>query len=235
MGEQAAGQDDRAADVGVRQEQRELVATDSERSVGMPDRGSDQRAELRQQLIANSVAARVIDALELVDVDEHERERGAVAPGAVDHAPDRLLERAVVAQAGQAVAQRGLARALVQLVQPRPRGLQLRRRAQDLAGHPDGERDQQQEHRAQRTERLDGQRDERDRRRHDDLPAIESGQPDGRAAVGVVRGHRREVEHLARDGARVELAVGLGEDRAGWVGDLKHPTGHLQVRRGVGQ
>jgi hypothetical protein len=141
----------------------------------MADGRADRASDLGQQLVADRVAAGVVDPLELVDVDQHERERGAVAPGALDHARDSLLERAVVAEPGQAVAQRRLARALVQLAQARSRGLELGGGPEDLAGHPGREHDQEQQHRAEGTQRLDGHRDERDRRRHDDLPAVDPG------------------------------------------------------------
>ena len=53
------------------------------------------------------------------------------------------------------------------------------------------------------------------------------------APVGVVGGHRREVEHLARQGARVERAPGLGEDGPGGVRDAEHAPGHLRVGDGA--
>ena len=98
------------------------------------DRDADERADLGEELVADGVAAGVVDALELVDVDQHERERRAVAARALDHPGDGLLERAVVAEAGEAVAQRRLAGALVQLAEARARGLQLARRAAGSGG-----------------------------------------------------------------------------------------------------
>ena len=61
------------------------------------------------------------------------------------------------------------------------------------------------------------------------------GQPDGRPAVRVVGGHGREVEHLAGQGAGVERALGLGDDRARGIGHPEDATGHLDRRRRDGE
>ena len=214
----------------MRQEEGELVAADPERRVGRADRLGDEGADLAEELVADGVAPRVVDALELVDVDEHEREGGAVAPRALDHPGDGLLEGAVVAKSGEAVAQRRLAGALVQLAQPRAGGLERARRTKDLAGHPDREAAQQREQRGERRQRLDGQRHERDRRGDHDLPAVDPGQVDRRSPVRVVVGHRREVEDLAGQGARVERVLGLGDERAAGVDELQRSAGRLDRR-----
>ena len=67
---------------------------------------ADQLAEGGERLVADGVAGAVVDLLELVQVDEHERERDLVAGCALDLAVELLLEGAVVAEAGQRVAQR---------------------------------------------------------------------------------------------------------------------------------
>ena len=116
-GQEAPREDDRTGRVGMRHEEGELVAADAEGRIRGSDRGADQLSDLGQELVAHGVTLRVVDALELVDVDEHEREVRAVAARALDHARHRLLEGAVVAEAGEAVPERGLAGALIQLAE----------------------------------------------------------------------------------------------------------------------
>ena len=110
--------------------------------------------------------ARVVDALELVDVDEHQRERRAVAPGALDHPGDGLLEGAVVAQARsgcRAARPRGRSRRARGGATGRPparaAGRRIWRAIQIVKKHSSSE------HRDQGRQGLDRHRDERDRRR----------------------------------------------------------------------
>ncbi len=217
------------------QEERELVAADAERGIGAADRHGDELAHLGEELVADGVALRVVDPLELVDVDEHERELRAVATRALDHPCDGLLEGAVVAEAGQAVAQGRFAGALVQLAHPRAGRLELGGRPKDLAGHPDREADEQEQHRTEGAQRLQRECNQRDRRAHDDLPAGDAGQAQCGAPVGVVAGHRRNIQHLARDRARIEHVACLGDDHPRGVGEADDSTGHVARRRGGGE
>ena len=102
--------------------------TRNARSLRRSERGHGP-ADRRQQLVAAGVAALVVDALEVVDVDQQERQRRAAPDGALELAGELLLERSVVAEAGQAVEQRILARPPVQLTQSRV----LRRQPPDVA------------------------------------------------------------------------------------------------------
>src|SRR3712207_6928366 len=54
--------------------------------------------------VARVVAERVVDLLEVVDVEQHERSAAAVAGGALELALERLVEVAPVVQAGERVA-----------------------------------------------------------------------------------------------------------------------------------
>ena len=57
----------------VRQQHRELVATEAGRGVVGPHAGVDPRRDLGQQCVAGGVAHRVVHRLEVVEVDEQHR------------------------------------------------------------------------------------------------------------------------------------------------------------------
>ena len=117
-------------DVGVRQQDRELVASDAEGAVAPPEnRGGDPPDGLEQS-VAPDVALRVVDSLEVVDVDEQQRQRRPHPLGEVELARELILERPVVAEAREAVDQRFVARLAVKLAAaPRVRGRGPRLRA----------------------------------------------------------------------------------------------------------
>ena len=56
-----------------------------------------------QQIVADRVAERVVDALELVEIEIHDRERRAVAPCAVERLGELLVEAGPVRQLGDRV------------------------------------------------------------------------------------------------------------------------------------
>ena len=64
--------------VGVRQDDRELVAADAEGAVAVAERVPDRVRHPEEQLVAGRVALPVVHDLEVVEVDEQERHR---APG----------------------------------------------------------------------------------------------------------------------------------------------------------
>ena len=96
-----------AVGVGAGHDDRELVATDPERAVASGAGTSAMVVAGRaEEPVADRVAARVVDLLEVVEVDDRERQRLVVAGRRRPLALDLLLERAVVAEPGQRVAER---------------------------------------------------------------------------------------------------------------------------------
>ena len=79
----------------VLEDDREFVAAEPGDGVGGAHAASKARGDLLQQRVADLVAERVVDRLEAVEIDEHEREARALARR-VDR---RLLEPVVEKQA----------------------------------------------------------------------------------------------------------------------------------------
>ena len=93
-------------DVGIREDDGELVAADPVRAIAAAhDRGRDL-ADRRQESIAGIVALAVIDRLEAVDVEDQEGERGSLPLRFLELEGQLVLECAVIAQAGQAIDER---------------------------------------------------------------------------------------------------------------------------------
>ena len=87
----------------VGQEERELVPADAEGPVGRPQRGPDEPPHRRQELVAGRVPIGVVHPLQVVEVEDHERERPATAGRVGDLAAELLLEGAVVGETGERV------------------------------------------------------------------------------------------------------------------------------------
>ena len=84
---------------------RELVAAEPRDQVGLAEATADAVGHRLQQFIADMVPERVVDALELVDIDIEQRELLALA-GALQLALDLLAEQHPVRQVGQRVVMR---------------------------------------------------------------------------------------------------------------------------------
>ena len=99
-----------AGDAG--QDEHELLAAEPADGVAR----ADDRAQLcgggRERLVALRVAVRVVDALEVVEVDDGDAERRAGERGGLDLAPQPLLRAAVVEQPGEPVGGRLAAQVL---------------------------------------------------------------------------------------------------------------------------
>ena len=103
MAQQPARHDLRPLEIGMRQEDRELVAPDAERAIGLAERTVDELAEAAQHAVAAGVPTTVVDGLELVEVDDQQRERVLVAQCRRHLAIELLLEGPMVAEPGQRI------------------------------------------------------------------------------------------------------------------------------------
>ena len=63
-------------------------------------------ADFGKAFVARLVAVMIVEALEMVDVEEGERNRLAIADGAVPFPLQRFVEGAAVAQPGQGIGRR---------------------------------------------------------------------------------------------------------------------------------
>ncbi len=176
-GEEATGDGRGGLARGAGQEEGELVATGPEGAIHRPQGGLDEPAERGQCLVAGGVPAAIVDGLEVVEVDEDQAERDLAGPGGVDLALECLLERAVVAEPGDDVAERVASGQLVHVLQPTARCRELLGRTEDLAGHP------QDEHGQQRHEQRE-QADERHRWRRQPASGRRTGSTSRRATGG---------------------------------------------------
>jgi SAM-dependent methyltransferase len=121
-------------EVGIRQEDRELVPTDPEGSI-IP--AHDRRRDLThgdEQPVPRRVPMTVVDGLQPVDVEQHESEWRALPAGLLQLARQLVLEGAMVAEAGQAIEQRGPSGLTVELMHLGPFDVECRGIAQDSAG-----------------------------------------------------------------------------------------------------
>ena len=89
--------------VGVGEDHGELLAAGAADDVARPHVAFEDVAEGDQDLVADRVAVDVVDALEVVDVEQDEADRGVVARGARQLGGEALVEVAAVEEAGQLV------------------------------------------------------------------------------------------------------------------------------------
>jgi hypothetical protein len=85
-----------------RQKHGELVAAEPERLAPLPEPGGD----LREDPVSGRVPELVVDALEVVDVEETERDHAPVLVRVAELALQPLVEMTVVAEAGERVRER---------------------------------------------------------------------------------------------------------------------------------
>ena len=88
--------------VAAREEKRELVAAETERLAALPQ----ARRELREHAVPDRMPEAVVDLLEVVDVEEEQRQAEALALRLVEVALQALVEVTVVAEARERVGQR---------------------------------------------------------------------------------------------------------------------------------
>ena len=90
-------------DVGLGEDQHELLAAVAADHVARPQVRAERLGDAAQHDVAGGVAVGVVDGLEVVDVDERDRQRALVAAGALDLGEQGGQQRAAVRDAGQAV------------------------------------------------------------------------------------------------------------------------------------
>ena len=81
---QLLGQRGAFLDAGLGQDEHELLAAVAADEVGCAQAGRDRLGDAAQDDVADGVAVRVVDGLEVVDVDERDRQRALVARRALD-------------------------------------------------------------------------------------------------------------------------------------------------------
>ena len=118
-------------DVGLGQDQHELLAAEAARHVATTHGALQQTTEVAQQGVADVVTERIVELLEEVEVDHHDAERAAAAFGAAELALEGLFQIATVEEAGQRIADRLIAQRLAEL--------EIRDGEAELIGHGGGE------------------------------------------------------------------------------------------------
>ena len=88
---------------GARQQRGELVAAEPGEHVALAQPRAQHRRDARDDLVAGGVAERVVDVLEVVEVEQQQRAVGAVAAHEVGVRVDLVGEARAVVQAGQRV------------------------------------------------------------------------------------------------------------------------------------
>ncbi len=90
----------------VAQQHAELVAAEARDRVRLLERGAQAHRHLLEQPVAGVVAERVVDLLEVVEVDQHHRGGAIPAAAGADHLLDAVAEQRAVRQAGERVVER---------------------------------------------------------------------------------------------------------------------------------
>ena len=87
----------------VREDDGELVAADAVRLICAAHRRAQRVGERADALVAGLVAVRVVERLEIVEIDQHQGQRQARAPGVLQLAREVLVKHAMVAQARERI------------------------------------------------------------------------------------------------------------------------------------
>ena len=139
--EQTAGRLEAVLHARVRQEDREFIAAEPVQPIRLSEHSPQERADLTEHEVARRVTGRLVHGLEIVEVDEHESERVAVAPGEVELALEFLLECTVIAEPGQRVDEGPRLGGHVQVAKAAPRRIELLRRRDDAVRHDKHQRE----------------------------------------------------------------------------------------------
>ena len=93
---------------GLREDRDELVTAEAADRVAAANAVAQRPADLSEDLVAVKMAVLVVDALEVVEVDEADREAEAPAGAAVDLAVELVASARVAETAGQGIERSGL-------------------------------------------------------------------------------------------------------------------------------
>ncbi|MCY1447008.1 hypothetical protein D9M71_636090 [compost metagenome] len=107
-----------ASAIGVGKQHRELLSTVSDGQIPRSlDRLLDRRPYGAQAIITGSVPIAVVVALEVIDIEHDQRQRGSLARSQANLFQQRSIQASTIAQARQAVGQRHLAHGLMCVTQ----------------------------------------------------------------------------------------------------------------------
>ena len=110
--QQLLGGQQRAIEVGERQEDGKLVAAQPCHRVGLPQRRTEPRGDELQHAVAGMMSERVVDLLEAVQVEQQQRQRLALAGGDARRLVETIVQERAVGQVGQRVVIRQVDEAL---------------------------------------------------------------------------------------------------------------------------
>ena len=90
--------------VGFRKNDRKFLATKTADDVIAAKISTEEIGQLAEESVAGIVAVNIVEALEVIEIEEHNGERTALTSGALQLAVKRLLHEAAVEEAGERVA-----------------------------------------------------------------------------------------------------------------------------------
>ena len=93
-------------EVGGRQDDRELLTSDTADDVAGAHGCTQYVGHLEQELVADAVSVDVVDLLEVVEVEHDQADRVVLRRRAHELLPNAIVERAVVVEAGQRIGRR---------------------------------------------------------------------------------------------------------------------------------
>src|SRR5579862_5256319 len=100
----AFGGDGRARFIGVREKYRELLAAVARGKVARPKQGgADRSSHATQTVVAGQVPVKVIEALEVIDVDHDQAKLGFAAPRTQMLSCKRFIECTAIGEPGETI------------------------------------------------------------------------------------------------------------------------------------
>ena len=95
--------------VGSGQDRGELVATETGHGVRRAHGGQRQAGRIAQQAVADQMAVMIVDAFEVVKIEQQQADRIAFSLGQAEGSFEHLVKHSLVVQAGQWIAGRHVA------------------------------------------------------------------------------------------------------------------------------